>query len=255
MTEATRLCSENLSLRFGSTQVLDTVSIELNAGWTAIVGPNGAGKSTLLRCLAGLLRPDRGRVTIGGQDLASLSERQRGRQIAWLAQQAEPGTDLTTREVASLGRLPHTGLFRALSGDDEQAVSAALAASQALDWEHRILLEQSGGERQRTLIARALAVQAPVLLLDEPTSHLDPPHQVNLVRLMQTLARTGIVVSVLHDLNLALRADRIIVMAAGRVQAGGSPGDPGLQAALTGVFDNAIEIRRLDGHWFATARI
>lgn len=255
MSRAINLRADGLCLRFGSKRVLDAVSIELTAGWTAIVGPNGAGKSTLLRCLAGLLRPDQGRVLVGEQDLAGLSERQRSRQIAWLAQQAEPGTDLTTREVVSLGRLPHTGLFRPLSAEDEQAVTDALAASASLDWEHRILLEQSGGERQRTLLARALAVQAPVLLLDEPTSHLDPPHQVSLVRLMRSLARTGIVVSVLHDLNLALRADRLIVMAQGRVQASGSPDDPGLRAALVAVFDEAISIERVGDRWLAAPRI
>lgn len=255
MTEPPRLKAENLSLRFGAARVLDHVSVELQTGWTAIVGPNGAGKSTLLRCLAGLLQPDEGDVFLGTRRLADWSEQQRSQQIAWLAQQSETQTEMTSREVVSLGRLPHTGLFKPLSPDDELAVTAALDASESRAWEHRILLEQSGGERQRTLLARALAVRASILLLDEPTTHLDPPHQVSLVRLMRRLGSEGTVVSVLHDLNLALLADNVLVMAGGSILAAGAPADQSLQAALVSVFDGAISIRQSGRQWVAVPEI
>ncbi len=255
VTDMPRLRADNLSLQFGTSRVLDRVSIELRAGWTAVVGPNGAGKSTLLRCLAGLLRPDEGDVFLDGRRLADWSETQRGQQIAWLAQQSDTQTDLTSREVASLGRLPHTGLFKPLAEADELAVTEALEASESRPWEHRILLEQSGGERQRTLLARALAVQASILLLDEPTAHLDPPHQVSLVRLMRKLGQQGTVVSVLHDLNLALQADRLVVMADGQIMTAGPSADEGVQAALVSVFGGAISIRQIGSQWLAVPEI
>ena len=118
----------------------------------------------------------------------------------------------------------------------------------------RTLQQLSGGERQRCLLARALAVQAPVLL-DEPTTHLDPPHQVAVVRLMREQSRQGSVLSVLHDLPLALQADRVVVMRAGRVAAAGAHDDPALHAALTEVFEHAVRIERLGARYIALPRL
>lgn len=235
--------ARDLRVRLGERPVLHGVSGTLARGWTAIVGPNGAGKSTLLRALAGLLPADGGSVWLEGRALATLSPRERGQHIAWLAQQGDVTGELTAREIVHLGRLPHLGLLAAPGPADEAAVDAALHATACEAWQHRRLHELSGGERQRVLLARALATQAPVLLLDEPTTHLDPQHQVALARLFRQWSATHTVVTVLHDLPLALHADRLWVLREGRLQASGSFDDPGLHTALVDAFDGAIRIQ------------
>ena len=251
-----RLVAHGLSLALGSTQALREVSLTVRPGWTAIVGPNGAGKSTLLRVLAGLQRPDAGSVRLDGMALPQWPVRERAKQIAWLAQQGETSGELTVREVVHLGRLPQLGLFGAPGAADEACVDRALADAECAPWQHRRLHELSGGERQRVLLARALAVDAALLLLDEPTTHLDPPHQVALVRLVQRQARHGVtVLSVLHDLSLALLADRVVVMQAGRIRAEGASHDPALHRVLVEVFDGAIRIVPFESRWIAIAQL
>ena len=204
------------------------------------VGPNGEGKSTLLRALAGLLKPASGQVTLHGKPLTDHAARVRGKAIAWLAQQGETMGELTARETVHLGRLPHIGLFGAPTAQDDAIVDAALAATESTAWQHRRLHELSGGERQRVLLSRALATQSPVLLLDEPTTHLDPPHQVALARLFRRLATFHTVINVLHDLPLAVQADRLPVMRDGAITGHGESNDAVLQKALVDAFDHAI---------------
>ena len=220
------------------------MTLSLYAGqWAAIVGPNGAGKSSLLTLLAGLRAPDAGRIFLQGHDLATLPARERARGLAWLSQQGEAEGDIAARDVVRLGRLPRHGLFGAPDAADEAAVDRALDETEAAPFAARRLSELSGGERQRVLLARALAVEAPVLLLDEPTTHLDAPHQRTLLRGLAARARGGgAVAAVLHDLTLALAADRVLVMAGGRIQADGAPADAALRAALVQVFDHAFSI-------------
>ncbi len=196
-----RCVFENLSLRFAGGRV------------TAVVGPNGCGKSTLLRVLAGLMTPAAGEVLLEGRALARAEPRQRARKLAWLAQTA-PVTDLTARDTVALGRFARTGWLNRHDREDEAAVVRALGATGALHLAGRRVAQLSGGERQRVSLARALAVGASVLLLDEPTSHLDPPHQLEVLRTLQSQAHgCGVaVIAVIHDLSLALMADELVVM-------------------------------------------
>jgi len=216
--------------------VLHDVSCSFEPGWTAVVGPNGAGKSTLLRALAGLLKPASGRITLHGKPLTDYAASVRGKDIARLAQQGETTGDLTARETVHLGRLPHIGLFGTPTANDDAIVDAALSATESTAWQYRRLHELSGGERQRVLLSRALATQSPVLLLDVPTTHLDPPHQVALARLFRRLASTHTVITVLHDLPLAVQAVRLLVMRDGAVTGHGESNDVALHAALVAAF-------------------
>jgi len=241
------LQAQALALRLGGQQAVDGVSVAFDAGsWTAIVGPNGAGKSTLLSLLAGLRPPDAGRVLLQGRALADWPASERARQLAWLSQQGEAQGDIAAHDVVRLGRLPRHGLFGAPDVADETAVARAMAETECTAFAARRLSELSGGERQRVLLARALAVEAPLLLLDEPTTHLDAPHQRALLRGLAARARDGAaVVAVLHDLTLALTAHRLLVMAQGRIVADGPPADAGLRAALVQVFGGAFSIEHV----------
>ncbi|MFO1327683.1 MAG: ABC transporter ATP-binding protein [Rubrivivax sp.] len=243
------LVAHELSLRLGGRAVVQGVSLALQRGqWAAIVGPNGAGKSSLLSLLAGLRLPAAGQVRLQGRPLADWPARERATQLAWLAQAGESEGDLSARDVVRLGRLPRQGLFGAPDAADEAAVDAAMAETECADLAARRLGELSGGERQRVLLARALAVGAPVLLLDEPTTHLDAPHQRALLRGLGARAAAGAAVAaVLHDLTLALQADRVLVMAEGRLVADAPPADAALQAALVDVFRGSVRIAPVPG--------
>ena len=233
--------------------MLQRLDLPLPAGrWSCIVGPNGAGKSTLLKALAGLLPLRAGRVELLGRDLHAWPRRERARQLAWLGQNEAAADDLTVYDVAMLGRLPHQGFLQPASDQDRAAVEQALRATQAWDWRTRALGQLSGGERQRVLLARALAVQAQVLLMDEPLANLDPPHQTDWLHTMRALVDAGgTVVSVLHEVSLALQADDMVVMAQGRVLHQGACDAPATHAALESVFDHRIHVRHLDGMWMA----
>jgi iron complex transport system ATP-binding protein len=242
----------SIRARLGNAEILHDVSLALPAGrWTSIVGPNGAGKSTLLKVLAGLL-PHQGSVALLGQPLSSYSARARAQRLAWLGQNESAGDDLTVWDVAMLGRLPHQSWLAAPSEADRAAVEIALKSTGGWDWRARALGQLSGGERQRVLLARALAVQAKVLLMDEPLANLDPPHQADWLGVVRCLLESGVtVVSVLHEISMALHSDEMVIMAAGRVTHQGVSADPATHRALEAVFDQRISIHPLARQWVA----
>jgi iron complex transport system ATP-binding protein len=219
--------------------------------WTCIVGPNGAGKTSFLKVLAGLM-PAQGEVLLHGHKLQSLSSQQRATQLAWLGQQATGSDDLSVFDVVMLGRLPHQTWWTGATDEDRAVVENLMVSMQLTEWRDRSLGTLSGGERQRVLLARALAVQAPLLLMDEPIANVDAPHQADWLATVQQLTQTGTtVVSVLHDLNLALRADQVLVMQAGRVVLQAAPSDPALHVCLQQVFDQRLSFHQVQQHWVA----
>jgi iron complex transport system ATP-binding protein len=248
--QGTALQADKLRVVLEGRAVLDGITCSLGRGWTVIVGPNGAGKSTLLRALAGLQPGVQGTVSLDGQPLHQMHEAQRGRRIAWLDQRGPGSGELDVGETVALGRLPHLGLLGRPGAADEAAVARAMALTGCAPWHDRRMSQLSGGERQRVLLARALATEAPVLLLDEPTTHLDPPHQVAMLRLARTLAATHAVVMVLHDLHLALHADRVLVLHQGRLRADDHPDAPALHTAIHTVFDGAVRVEDHAGRPF-----
>ncbi|MDM0072948.1 ABC transporter ATP-binding protein [Variovorax sp. J2P1-59] len=258
MTREPALEARRVSATLGVTEVLHFIDLTLAAGrWTSIVGPNGAGKSTLLKVLAGLLAHG-GEVRLLGHPLGALSGRARARRMSWLGQGgAGEGSadDLMVYDVAMLGRLPHQRWLATPSEADRAAVERALRCTQAWDWRDRPLGQLSGGERQRVLLARALAVEAEVLLMDEPLANLDPPHQADWMQTTRELVANGrTVVSVLHELNAALAADAMVVMARGRVLHHGACDDTATHRALEAVFDQRVVVHRVADHWMAVPK-
>ena len=246
------LSAHAITARLGNVEILHGLSLALPQGrWSSIVGPNGAGKSTLLKVLAGLL-PHQGQVELLGQPLHAVPARQRAQRLAWLGQNEATAEDLTVWDVAMLGRLPHQAWLAGPSAVDRAVVETALRSTQAWDWRGRSLGQLSGGERQRVLLARALAVQAQVLLMDEPLANLDPPHQADWLGVVRCLLESGVtVVSVLHELQMALQADQMVIMAAGRITHQGPCADFATHRALEAVFDQRISIHALAKQWVA----
>jgi iron complex transport system ATP-binding protein len=219
------LAAEALVVRLGGRAVVDHVGLALRPGEvTAIVGPNGAGKSTLMSCLAGLRRPERGAVSLGGRPIAALDDRERARRVGYLPQTPEIAWRLDVRTFVRLGRTAHTGLFGE-GASDVAAVDRALESTAMTAFAERDITTLSGGERARALIARALAGEPTWLLADEPLTGLDLGHQLDAADLLRRIAQGGVgVVVTLHDLSFAARAaDRIVVMAQGRILADGPP--------------------------------
>ncbi|WP_342128735.1 ABC transporter ATP-binding protein [Hydrogenophaga sp. OTU3427] len=257
MNKPLALACVGLGARLGDTPVLHGIDLGLAAGrWTCVVGPNGAGKSTLLRCLGGLLPPATGEVHLLQQPMARWPRRERARQLSWLGQNQAVADDLRAWDVVMLGRLPHQGWLASPSEADRAAVREALMATQAWDWRERPLGSLSGGERQRVLLARALAVQAQVLLMDEPLANLDPPHQADWLRLVRGLVGQGrTVVSVLHEVSLALLADELVVLQGGRVLHHGACADPLTHRALESVFEHRLRVVPIEDQWVVLPRL
>ena len=218
---------ENLSVSYGDRRVLHEVSLTVDNGEVlALIGPNGAGKSTLVRAVSGVVPAQSGSVRKNGTNLLTASAGERARVVAVVPQVASLPPAFTVWETVLLGRTPYLNFLGQVSAADQDVARQSLQRVDALDLSDRRVGELSGGEQQRVLLARALAQSTPILLLDEPTSHLDLHHQVGLLELVRTLAHDDklAVLVALHDLNLASRyADRVALMVDGQVRAQGSP--------------------------------
>ncbi|WP_426439034.1 ABC transporter ATP-binding protein [Bradyrhizobium genosp. P] len=235
----TLLSATGLDVSLGSRKVLHDISLSLSsAHLVALVGPNGAGKTTLLRALAGLI-PSSGTIRIGGDALSSLSLRERAKRFAYLPQGHMVHWPLPARDIVALGRYPHGATDPArLSPKDMEAVLRAMQAVDVMAFGDRRVTELSGGERSRVALARVLAVEAPVILADEPTASLDPRHQIDVMQNLRSVADKGVlVVVVTHDLGLAARfADHVLVLSEGRLASQGAPMVALSEAVMADVF-------------------
>ena len=221
------------------------VSLSVTPGrLLAVVGPNGAGKTTLLRLLTGSLAPQEGEVRLDDRLLDELGDRERARALAVVPQSESSPFPVTVREMVAMGRYAHLGPWERTGGHDRAMVERALQRCTVAGFADRLLGELSGGERQRARIARALAQEAPVLLLDEPTAGLDLRYRMELFHLLRELRAEGLAVLVItHDLNLAARfADRLLLLDRGRATARGAPEEVLSREALEAVYEWPLRV-------------
>jgi iron complex transport system ATP-binding protein len=239
MNDKPMLVAQQLEVALSGRPILNGVSLSLpSRQLVALVGPNGAGKTTLLRALAGLV-PSTGSIEIGGDRLSSLSLRERARRFGYLSQGHQVHWPLPAKDVVALGRYPHGATDPArLSPRDEQAVLRAMQATNVVGFAERPVTELSGGERSRVALARVLAVEAPVVLADEPIASLDPRYQIDVMLNLRGAADRGVlVVVVTHDLGLAARfADTVLVLSDGRLVTQGKPAQALSEQIMAEVF-------------------
>ena len=239
------LTLESVDVTLGNARIVDGVSARVAEGeWVAVIGPNGAGKTTLLRAIAGLVTYE-GRIEVLGRDVRELARRQLAQRVALVPQAPVLPADATVREYVLLGRTPHVSYFGVEGRADHAAVDAALERLDLATLARRRLGSLSGGEQQRAVLARALAQDAPILLLDEPTTALDVGRQQQALEIVEDLrADAGLtVVCAMHDLTLAgLYADRLLLLDAGRLVADGDAASVLTQALIREHYGAEVEV-------------
>jgi iron complex transport system ATP-binding protein len=221
------LDTKNISLNFRDKSILSNVSFSINSGeFFVIIGPNGAGKTSLLKILSGLQKAQEGSVLIKEDNITKYTRRSLAQIIAIVPQQIEVGFPFTVKETVIMGRTPHLGILGMEGKNDFHIAEEAMKFTDVLDLADRKLFQLSGGELQRVIIARAICQQPEIILLDEPTTALDPSHQLKIMDLMERFRRqhNTTIVMVSHDLNLAsMYGDRLLLLKEGRVVKTGDP--------------------------------
>lgn len=241
------LLLENICAGYDRRECIHDISLAASAGrLIAVIGPNGCGKSTLIKCMAGVLKPMSGRISVDGCEYSEMSGKERARSVSYMPQ-SRIAPDITVGRMAAYGRYPHARRGRAMRPDDMAAVESALERAGMRDFANRRVSSLSGGERQRAYIAMMLAQQSPVMLLDEPAAYLDISAQFSLMELLRGLCREGkTAVVVIHDLQMALEyADEALLMDNGRVAAQGSPNEILQSGTIRRVF--GVDMERTAG--------
>jgi iron complex transport system ATP-binding protein len=246
------LSAERLEVYYGIHPVLKQIDLQLPAGEVlGVIGPNGAGKSTLVRALSGILPLRSGQVLLNGQKINRLSSLERARQIAVVSQTGSLPPTFTGWEVVLLGRTPHLNWLGQATNRDKEMVLQAMQFTETTQLAGRFVGELSGGERQGLLLARALAQDAPILLMDEPTNHLDLHHQLNLLGKLHQLASEHqlAVLVTLHDINLVARfADRVMLLDQGEVKALGIPTEVLVADLLSRTYKTPLQVLQVSGN-------
>lgn len=239
-----------LRVVLGGRPVVDTIDLEVERGeWLALIGPNGGGKTTLLRAIARLVRYT-GSVVLGDRPTSAMPRRELSRVLAVVPQEPSTPPWMTVGEYVLLGRTPHLGPLAKEGRRDRESAARALSRLDLLEYRDRLLGTLSGGEKQRAVVARALAQEAPIVLLDEPTAALDIGHQQQALELVDALRRESelTLVAAMHDLTLAAQyADRMVLLDRGRVVADGAPSEVLTESALARHYGAAIDVVPVDG--------
>lgn len=244
---ASLLSARNLSFAYADHPTLWDINLALECGaHRALIGPNGSGKTTLLKLLTGILTPRQGAVQYQGGDLRGMTRREIAKKIALVPQELNVAFGFTVRQMVMLGRTPHVRAFAGPTAQDGQVVEAVMELTEITPFAERVVTELSGGEQQRVVIAMALAQEPQVLLLDEPTVHLDINHQVEILELVHRLNREkGLtVLATMHDLNLAaLYFDDLVMLERGRIIASGKPSEVLSAERIRAVFNAHVQIQ------------
>lgn len=246
MTGSAAVALRDVACRYDAVPALEGVSLEVAPGeFIGIVGPNGSGKTTLLRAIAGLIGPERGAVLLDGAPVASLTPRQIAARVASVPQRGGDGFGFTVFELVLMGRAPHLAALAPEGRSDLAAAREAMERTRTWHLRHRRADELSGGEHQRVLVARALAQAPRVLLLDEPTAHLDIRHQLEVMSLAAGLNRSGLtVIAALHDLNLAaMFCPHLVLLDRGRVAGSGAPVEILTRERIAAVYGVDVDVR------------
>lgn len=243
----THVTIDTVSVEIEGKRLVEDALFDLRPGeFVGLVGPNGSGKSSLLRAIYRVLRPSSGTVSLGGDDIWTLPPRAAALRTAVVGQERAGEFDFTVRELVLMGRTPHKGLLDNDSQTDHDIVAQSLFEVGMGHCAKRQFMGLSGGEKQRVLVARALAQRAPFLVLDEPTNHLDIRHQLELLELIKRLKTTTL--AALHDLNLAARyCDRIVMISGGRVVAVGAPAEVLTTARISAVYQVNAQVTEQSG--------
>lgn len=243
----TTLDVERVGFSYGAHRVLDEISFKVDAGeMLAILGPNGCGKTTLLKIISGVLRPAKGIISLQEEDLHRVKRRKIAQTIAVVPQELHMPFSFTVAEMVMLGRTPFVRPLRGETAEDRRVVEWAMKLTDTSSLAERSFLELSGGEKQRVILAMALAQEPKVLLLDEPTVHLDLWHQMEMLDLVRQLnAQIGVtVIAVLHDLNFAsIYFPRLLFLSGGKMVADGAPADVIRSNNIQSVFHADVEIQ------------
>lgn len=232
----------NLSWATANNQILSDISFQVQAGsFTGMLGPNGAGKSSLLRCLYRYITPQNGLVELNGQDISSLSNYEFARKVAVVLQHTPQHFDLSVFDVVALGLIPHKSMFSSNSQSDLVLINTAIEQVGLSDKANSNFETLSGGEKQRVMIARAIVQRPQLLLMDEPTSHLDVKYQIQIMELAKSLGIT--IIASFHDINLASAlCDQLLILKQGRLHISGTPKNVITEETLSTVFDVCAKV-------------
>jgi iron complex transport system ATP-binding protein len=250
------LCAKNISLSYGATPILADINLVLSKGeLVALIGPNGSGKTTLLHALSGLLQPSQGVIYLDKQDLLEMVPSEIARRLTTLEQEIHAAFEISVREVVSLGRLTHQSRWTSLTPEDREIIERVMREMGVSEFADRSVQTLSSGERQRVWLAMALAQEPQILLLDEPTSHLDLKYQIEIMSILKQLTRTGLSVLVsLHDLNLAMRfSDRVALVANRQLLALGEPEEVLTRKLIEKAYGLPVELIQTAGGAFLVA--
>ena len=244
------LKASQISFAYGRREILRAVSFAVERGeFVGLIGANGAGKTTLLRVLLNLLKPNAGEVLLDGDSIATLNRREIARRAAFVPQDTSVDFAFTAREIVAMGRTPHLGRFAPESARDQAAIETAMRTTETDVFANRAIVELSGGERQRVFLARALAQETALILLDEPTANLDLAHQFAALQTIQNTVKNQnrIALAAIHDLSLAARfCDRLILLRDGEIKADGAPFAVVTETNLQQHFGLRARVRRDD---------